>query len=554
MFDTTLIDNYFPLKQYRRYQREAIKGILEAFNSGIECVLLDAPTGAGKSAIGYTVSQFFNSSFWITNSKLLQDQLTGDFGEEGKHIGDQSPLIDLKGRNAYPCNYWTRQLNDPDVWKDNKDKEKRDRYIQLSQQTIGCDKGQCKRDGKSKLKYCVTDEVTHCPYFIQMYKAQASKVCLMNYHSFLFQTSVVPNFANRDLLLLDEAHNAEDVLLQFIELKISDRHFATINVKFPEFSSVSEYVKYFEEICLEDLIVNKIKLSKMSLNSKEEDEWKHQLLRYNILRGADPSKWVCIWEEVSSGASRTITLKPIFVDQFAQEHLFSKARYSLLMSATLLSKKVICDALGIKDESKILRLRSTFPKENRPLYYRPVGSMSFKNKSATLPNMITDIEFICRHHQNERGVIHTHTFEITRSIIDNCAKDVRSRLLYQNDQEFNGDRKKMIEKHKQSENTILIAPALHEGLDLKDEFGRFQILCKVPYPSKGDPQVAARMELSSGYYEWKTACKLVQSTGRIVRHEEDYGVTYILDEDFRRFFRNTEDILPSWFKEAVIWD
>jgi Rad3-related DNA helicase len=547
------IDDVFPMNEYRKYQRETIKLVLDAFRSGIKVCLIQAPTGSGKSAIGVAIAQCFNTAYWITSSRILQDQLVGDFGEKGKHIGSLPPIIDLKGRNAYPCNFWQRALADQSLWNSSPEsQEKLQKFIALSTQRLGCDRGQCKRENKSKLPYCLCEG--GCPYFIQMYKAQAAKVCLMNYHSFLFQSSVVPNFGKRDFMLLDEAHNSEDVLLQFIELRISDRHFATMKIRFPKLETVEEYVKYLEEIQLEDLIINKIKIAQLALDSKAEDEWKHLLLKYKILLEADPTQWVCIWEEVSSGASRTIILKPIFVDAFAQEHLFSKADHVLLMSATLLSKRVICEALGIDQPSKMFRLRCVFPKENRPLYFRPAGSMAFKKKAATLPALVEDVEFICRFHKDERGIIHTHTFEITRAILDTCGSDIRSRLLYQNDPEFNGNRQKMIEKHKRCSNSILIAPAMHEGLDLKDDLGRFQIICKVPYPSKGDPQVAARMALSQDYYDWKTACKLVQSTGRIVRHESDHGVTYVLDEDFRRFVKRNSNILPKWFTEAIIWD
>jgi len=553
MFDLSLIDQYFPLPEYRQYQREAICSVLEAFNSGVKYVLLDAPTGSGKSAIGVAISQYFKTAYWITNSKILMDQLVGDFGEKGKHIGKLPPIIDLKGRNAYPCNFWQRALADQSLWNSSPEsQEKLLKFTALASQRLGCDRGQCKRENKSKLPYCLCEG--GCPYFIQMYKAQAAKVCLMNYHSFLFQSSVVPNFGKRDFILLDEGHTSEDTLLQFIELRISDRHFATMKIRFPKLETVEEYIKYLSEIQLEELIINKIKIAQLALDSKSEDEWKHLLLKYKILLEADPTQWVCIWEEVSSGASRTIILKPIFVDAFVQEHLFSKADHVLLMSATLLSKRVICEALGIEvEQAKMLRLRCVFPKENRPLYFRPAGSMSYTKKAATLPALVEDVEFICRFHKDDCGIIHTHTFEITKAILDTCDPDVRSRLLYQNDPEFGGNRQKMIEKHKRCSNSILIAPAMHEGLDLKDDLGRFQIICKVPYPAMTDPQIKARMELSQDYYNWKTACKLVQSSGRIIRHENDYGVTYVLDEDFKRFVEKNKKILPQWFIEAIIW-
>ena len=112
----------------------------------------------------------------------------------------------------------------------------------------------------------------------------------------------------------------------------------------------------------------------------------------------------------------------------------------------------------------------------------------------------------------------------------------------------------MINAHALKPNSIIIAPAMHEGLDLKDDLGRFQIICKVPYPSLGDKQVAARMEIDPYFFNCKAAINLVQSYGRIHRHDADWGKTYILDSDFKRFYEKTENILPGWFKEVIIWE
>jgi Rad3-related DNA helicase len=95
---------------------------------------------------------------------------------------------------------------------------------------------------------------------------------------------------------------------------------------------------------------------------------------------------------------------------------------------------------------------------------------------------------------------------------------------------------------------------MHEGLDLKGDLSRFQIICKVPYPGLGsNPQLKRRMEISDDYYSYLTALKLVQSYGRSVRSETDWAKTYILDGSFRSFFENGKKMLPTWFKEVIQW-
>lgn len=545
MFDINRIDECSPVNNYREYQKETIARIIESFNEGYKYVMAEAPTGSGKSVIGVTLAQMAESAYYLTPQKILQTQIMGEFGDTGKYK-IKSPIIDLKGRNAYPCNFYNRILADQNATLS---QEKTEKYKRHQLTSPGCDLGECKREGQSKLEYCMG----HCPYFNRLWRAQNAKICLMNYHSFLFQTAITHKFEKRSFMCLDEAHGQEDLLLKFVELKLSDRNFGTMGIKFPKKESPKEYLEYFQSIGLEDIIQEKIKIAR-ALNPKEEDEWLQVLLKYSILLNTNPELWISVWEEVSSGAQRTVTLKPIFVDEFANKYIFNMADKVLMMSATLLSKKVICESLGIpQDEAKFLRMPSTFPAENRPIYFQPVGSMSYNNKATTLPKLIERVNKICKEHKDERGIIHTHTFEIANALYERCDKEVKQRFLYQKGFEFDGNREALISKHQASTNTIILAPAMHEGLDLKDDQGRFQIICKVPYPSKGDPQIAARMELSPGFYDWKTALKIVQSYGRIIRHKDDYGVTYILDDDFRMFYNRTKKMLPIWFTEAIKW-
>jgi len=44
---------------------------------------------------------------------------------------------------------------------------------------------------------------------------------------------------------------------------------------------------------------------------------------------------------------------------------------------------------------------------------------------------------------------------------------------------------------------------------------------------------------------------IVQAYGRIVRAEDDFGVTYIIDSSFGHLFRYKSQY-PKWFIEAVV--
>ena len=91
-----------------------------------------------------------------------------------------------------------------------------------------------------------------------------------------------------------------------------------------------------------------------------------------------------------------------------------------------------------------------------------------------------------------------------------------------------------------------------EGVDLKDDASRFQIICKVPYPYLGDKLVRKRMSAVQGWYELQTTKSIVQSVGRSIRNENDHAVTYILDGDFDRFYRRNSQMFSQDFKKCLL--
>ena len=91
-----------------------------------------------------------------------------------------------------------------------------------------------------------------------------------------------------------------------------------------------------------------------------------------------------------------------------------------------------------------------------------------------------------------------------------------------------------------------------EGVDLKGDLSRFQIICKVPYPYLGDPIIRKRMAKNSKWYPMKTAMSIVQSCGRSVRTSDDTAITYILDSDWINFYNRNKDVFPKGFKETIV--
>lgn len=537
----------FPFDEPRPGQIEVISDIITAFNNNKKFVILEAPCGAGKSVIGMTVAKFFNNAYYLTIQKILQDQLVNEFGENGKF---ENLLTDLKGRNAYPCRYYKlnadKLLNSKAITKK--------QHFEYTSNYFNCAEGHCRKNGKYRYDDCLTNKI--CDYYTQRDKAVASNICLMNFASFLYQTNYTENFKRRSLLILDEGHNIETQLLDFISITITEKTFTNINIKLPILETPEEYAYWFEENDIVDHIIMEAKIAETKEDIKLSDELTslgNRIGQFISIMNTDVhDEWI-VEHSTGDHLGTKLIFKPIHVSSQAHKYLFDIADHILIMSATILNVNVMARSLGI-DKTQLVakRLGSRFPKENRPIYINPVAKVTGgkQNQKEWGPSLISEVNRLCNHYNNYKGIIHTHNFQIAQMLIDSCDKNISKRFLFQKN--FNNNKSEMLKYHGKERNTIIIAPAMHEGVDLVGDLSRFQIVCKVPFPNFiEDKQLAARKELDPQFYDWLTALKLVQCVGRSIRNESDWADTYIIDASFKWWYNRNRNMLPQWFTETV---
>ena len=115
------------------------------------------------------------------------------------------------------------------------------------------------------------------------------------------------------------------------------------------------------------------------------------------------------------------------------------------------------------------------------------------------------------------------------------------------------NRDEILKKHTTTKKaTVLLSPSMTEGVDLKGDLSRFQVICKIPYPYLGDQIVRKRMHKHKNWYGLQTAKSIVQSCGRSVRSNNDTAVTYILDSDWKRFYSKNKHIFPKEFSKLLV--
>ena len=533
--------NYFPYSEAREQQDFAIKKIIDAFmNKNKRYVILEAGTGVGKSAIGLTVARYLNrhmsayedivgGSYFLTTQKILQEQYEKDFGS-GK-----GPMCSLYSASNYRCGH--HKKND----------------CKTSQQMLRTEK-----KGAAFFKHCMTS----CHYKNKKKEFLESPESITNFNYFITESTYSGKITPRKLLVVDEAHNAENVLSNFVEVSIS-QYFCDklIKCKWPEKVTPVNFVKWVRNVYYPALQIKvthfEQQIEKMGLKSRLEElrtiSMKFDMLSSHakkldqFLKDYTPDNCVMELEESAKRGYKKVVYRGIDVYNFAEDYLFRLGQKVLLMSATVLDPNSFATSLGISEEEcEIIRIPSPFPVENRPIFQSTIGSMSSSQIQYSLPKLKSAVEAILEEHKGQKGIIHCHTYKIANFL----KRSIKSKRLLSHGSD---NRDAVLEKHIRSKSdTVLLSPSMTEGVDLKGDLSKFQIICKIPYPYLGDPIVKKRMNKNKGWYALQTAKSIVQSCGRSIRNKEDEAVTYILDNDWHNFFRKNKNIFPEDFKKAII--
>lgn len=231
----------------------------------------------------------------------------------------------------------------------------------------------------------------------------------------------------------------------------------------------------------------------------------------------------------------------------------------MFVSATTGSAEVFTAIHKLEPTPVKISAPSIFPKANRPILVLPAGNLSRRTIDVGMPQVLNAITAIVTakrpgamlDHANQRGVIHTFNNAITDVVVDHLVKiGLKDRVIT-----LRGggrERERMMAHFRAMPGpTILVSPSATMGLSLNGDLARWQICAKVPYGPIGDPAVAHRMDNIPGWYNWQTAKDMIQSFGRIVRSDDDWGTTYIVDEAFVSFFSRNRSLFPDYILEAI---
>lgn len=358
-----------------------------------------------------------------------------------------------------------------------------------------------------------------CHYSQALKKTFVYPYGVYNYYTYLAY-KIYP-----DILIVDEAHN----LLPMIQSMAAKRYWYH-QYNFPAW--IDSYGRLRGWLESNPLLETDTKLQTLY------GELTNGKARFLVQKDVEPYR----------GIERPV-LKLVPIDVRDQPPLLwplGKVKKIILLSATI--NRTDIEELGLdKRRVRIISAPSPIPAENRPVEVGPCINLSFRHQAKTVPEMAQRLlELLARH--PEKGFVHAPYG--TAALLKKQLEGTSDRWLFHD----NTDKSEVFDaflKSPTGEGKVLIASGMYEGVDLKEDIARWQVIAKVPWPSLAEPAIAFKAEMSPEWYNWETAKQVIQAVGRVCRTPTDYGITYIWDSTFERLYNENPELFSDSFKQAV---
>jgi ATP-dependent DNA helicase DinG len=532
---------HFP-KQFKikNSQSELIQKISEGFKKN-KFVIVSAPTGTGKSFLSATLANASNEA--SNNFKEIVNSYRAYEQDENGEYEVEDELF-----NEDPSGSFVLTIT----------KNLQDQYISLFDECKSF-KGKsnyvCNVDEQSDVEIapCLTLpkikedcwKKNFCSYYNARNEALTNKFSALNYKIFF----TLPNHLKRkNFIICDEASELENELVKNFTLsvdydKIKKYDIPIRKLTTDDFYKAIEWAENCEEILSNHLeeLKRKIGKKKVSISDKEKSEFLYvrnlSNSISNILKYKNDASWIIDRDK------DVINFVPLKVDSLAQ-NIFIHGEKILLMSATMVDHVKFAKSLGIEDYEYI-EASSTFDPEKSPIYVSTKHKLNYNNLAEKIPLIANQIKQICATHKNVKGIIHTHTMNISNQLKKYLEDD--GRFLFRDKTSTNDNI--LLEHFESKEPTVLVSPSLSYGVDLRDEMGRFCIVVKLPYLPLSNKRVKRIFEQDKIWYNNAMLNGLVQMCGRCTRSESDFSDTYILDGNIEQIMMRNMNKLPKYFLE-----
>lgn len=540
--------SHFPSKDHPRPQQtKVLNEIQQAIINKKKFIIVQAPTGAGKSHIAATIA----SSSSSPNSQYI------DLVDSYK-ISKMDPINgwiyedEVLAFDPFGCAVLTVSKSLQDQYKELFDNASilkgKQNYICKVDENFDCDFAPCTLTPK------IMDDCkkTHkCPMLNARREVWKSKFGVFNYSVFLNQ----PEFLKRrQYFICDEASELEDELVKhfscevdYSKIKLSDLNLLKLqsNINGDSHRWITDLSTALKEKI--DQLNSTLQKSK-----KNQKMFKSQIGKMRLYKNLYEKTITVLqnWykaEYITELTKDSATFTPLYVNILAQD-FFKWGETVILMSGTIIDHQTFAQTLGInKDDYVYIEADCDFDPQKSPIYCDVKTKLNYKNMDKMLPDLVNKAIKICDHFKNSKGVIHTHSFKITEALLNKVKKD--KRFLVRGEGTTN---ESLLNEHYiRDDGTVLISPSLGFGTDLKDDFGRFSIIIKTPYLPLGSERIKRLANKNQQWYEMKALVNLVQMCGRTTRNKDDHSETFILDGSAIDLIKRNKSKIPDWFLKRI---
>lgn len=546
--------------------------------------VIQAGTGTGKS-LAYLVPAILSGRTTViaTATKALQDQLaTKDLPFLAQHLDHPFSFAVLKGRSNYLCRQRLDELQrDTQVMLDlesddqsaNLGPELRRQLVAFDRSTTTGDRGEL-ADVSDQVWRHVSVGRDECPgaarcprgedCFAELARARAGSVdvLVVNLHLYALAVLIDGVLPEHDLVIIDEAHQVDDIVAEAAGRQISPRRIHTAARATAGILDDPDPVRQAEEaatslhVALETHIGQRLSdglsddlASTLDRVRSAADGFLDGLrsvpdsapadartkairarqLATSLIDDIDAVRWPLtsdvLWVDGPS-SNPSLRTTPIQIGELLAERLWSQ-RSAVLTSATLSTS--IVPTLGLPADTITADVGSPFDYENHSLLYCPTD----------LPDPRSG-DFRSRQHEEIERLIaaaggRTLALFTSFSAMNEAVLQLQGRLpwrvLVQGEQSKNALLQSFIDDE---ESSLFATMSFWQGVDAPGSTCRLVIIDRLPFPRPNDPVLQARRD-QAGSAAFRTidlpraATLLAQGAGRLIRTTQDQGVVAVLD-------------------------
>jgi ATP-dependent DNA helicase DinG len=595
-----------PAYEYRPGQIEMAQAVLHAIEENNH-LCVEAGTGTGKT-LAYLIPAIFSNKRVVisTATKNLQEQLfSRDIPFLEKALNRKFSACYMKGRSNYLCWNKLEQMQGEQYLFSPQDPERLSFIKQWAQTTQTGDRGELTELPEDFLLWRRLDASRETcsgqkcrnfdACFITRVRQQAlqSDIVIVNHHLFFADLSlrqgdfgsILPEYS---ILVLDEAHEIEDVATQYFGTVVSNyrvdelirdsnktltdlkagspyltselgklaeraadffRQFQTREGRFvlqpfgsgtvarrgpQNFDSISSHYKAFR-IQLSSL---KTSLANVTVQSESIETLMRRCQEIesdlaSILES--DSKEHVFWCEIRSRGGVFLWASPINISNILKERLFSCVNSVILTSATLSTGNNFQFAksrLGLENAEELI-VPSHFDFQSQAIFYVP-RNIPEPREEGWVRYASKEIEMILEASQGRAFVLFT-----SYNQMDQVHQELKNRLSFPIMIQGEKSKSGLLDSFRKTPNAVLFATSsFWQGVDVQGEQLSCVIIDKIPFSVPSDPVVAARIANvndsgGNAFYDYQipTATILLkQGLGRLIRSKTDRGILALLDK------------------------